>query len=164
MSMLPPEYKLLLKIWRPDMGIVVRLLRLETKVKPNTSINRQEQLARYKRWFVDGENWEGPQTEEEKVNWPDTSDISMSWGPVCHHRRGINDNQIERRLAPLELNDPLVLRWLFPLNGVPHSQVKLHGSRRMWMKHDALSKRLETLEARIKPIDPTADFLAQALR
>lgn len=32
------------------------------------------------------------------------------------------------------------------------------------MKHDALSKRLETLEARIKPIDPTADFLAQALR
>ncbi|MGD0953815.1 MAG: hypothetical protein ABR985_15740 [Methanotrichaceae archaeon] len=29
------------------------------------------------------------------------------------------------------------------------------------MKLDALSKRLEILEARIKPIDPTADFLAK---
>ena len=29
------------------------------------------------------------------------------------------------------------------------------------MKLDALGKRLESLEARIKPIDPTADFLAK---
>ena len=35
------------------------------------------------------------------------------------------------------------------------------GLRRTWMKLDALSKRLEILEARIKPIDPTADFLAK---
>lgn len=34
MSMLPPEYELLLKIWRPDMGTVERLMRLEAKVKP----------------------------------------------------------------------------------------------------------------------------------
>jgi hypothetical protein len=29
------------------------------------------------------------------------------------------------------------------------------------MKLDALSRRLASLEARIKPIDPTADFLAK---
>jgi hypothetical protein len=41
------------------------------------------------------------------------------------------------------------------------AKLGLHGSRRIWMKLDALSKRLEILEARIKPIDPTADFLAK---
>lgn len=50
------------------MGIAERLRRLEAKVKPNTSIDWRERLARYKRWFVDGEKWEGPQTDEEKAN------------------------------------------------------------------------------------------------
>jgi hypothetical protein len=39
---------------------------------------------------------------------------------------GLMTNQIKRRLASLERreDDPLVLRWLFPPNGVPRSQVK----------------------------------------
>jgi len=41
------------------------------------------------------------------------------------------------------------------------AKLSLHGSRRIWLKLDALSKRLESLEARIKPVDPTADFLAK---
>jgi hypothetical protein len=28
----------------------------------------RERLARYKRWCVDGEEWAGPQTDEEKAN------------------------------------------------------------------------------------------------
>ena len=50
------------------MGIAERLRRLEAQVKPNTSIDWQERLARYKRWFVDGENWDGPRTEDEIAN------------------------------------------------------------------------------------------------
>jgi len=49
------------------MGIAERLRRLEAGVKPNT-VDWQERLARYKRWFEDGEKWERQQTDEEKAN------------------------------------------------------------------------------------------------
>ena len=49
------------------MGIAERLRRLEAKVQPNNPVDWHERLARYKRWFVDGEE-EEPQTEEEKAN------------------------------------------------------------------------------------------------
>jgi hypothetical protein len=47
-------------------GLERRLAALESKIRPNTLVDWQERLARYKRWFVDGEKWEGPQTEKEK--------------------------------------------------------------------------------------------------
>lgn len=41
-------------------------------------------------------------------------------------------NRIERRLASVERrNDPRVLRWLFPPNGTPRSQVKF-----TWIRGD----------------------------
>ena len=45
-----------------------RMAALESKIRPNNPVDWQERLARYKRWLVDGEKWNGPQADEEKAN------------------------------------------------------------------------------------------------
>ena len=45
-----------------------RLVALESNTRPNNPVDWQERLARYKRWFVDGGKWDGPQTEKEKAD------------------------------------------------------------------------------------------------
>lgn len=74
-------------------GIERRSVALESKTRPYNPIDWQERLARYKRWFVDGEKWEGPQTEKEKANLARYKRYSMSWRPVCHHRGGRNESR-----------------------------------------------------------------------
>jgi len=74
-------------------GLERRLVALESKTRPYNLIDWQERLARYKRWFVDGEKWEGPRQKRRKPIWPGTNGISMSWRLMCHHRGG----RIERR-------------------------------------------------------------------
>ena len=49
------------------IDLVTRLRALEAR-KPATSDDWRERLARYKRWFEDGEEWVGPQTDEKKAN------------------------------------------------------------------------------------------------
>lgn len=49
-------------------GLERRLVALESKIRPNNPVDWQERLARYKRWFVDGEKGEGLRTDEEKAN------------------------------------------------------------------------------------------------
>jgi len=49
------------------MKLEQRLKALEAKAKAPD--DWQERLAKYRRCFEDGEEWEGPQTEEERANF-----------------------------------------------------------------------------------------------
>jgi len=51
------------------IDLITRLRALVVR-KPATKTpdDWRERLARYKRWFEDGEEWAGPQTDEEKAN------------------------------------------------------------------------------------------------
>lgn len=46
-----------------------RLEALESKASPKASVDWQARLERYRKWFEDGEKWQGPQTEEEKADF-----------------------------------------------------------------------------------------------
>lgn len=51
------------------MKLEQRLKVLESKARPKLPDDWQERLAKYRRWFENGEEWEGPQTEEERANF-----------------------------------------------------------------------------------------------
>lgn len=50
------------------IDLVTRLQALEARKPTKTYDDWLERLAQYRRWFEDGEEWEGPQTDEEKAN------------------------------------------------------------------------------------------------
>jgi hypothetical protein len=49
--------------------LVRRLGALESKAKLKAPDDWRERLARYKRWFEDNEEWQGPKTDEEKARF-----------------------------------------------------------------------------------------------
>ena len=51
------------------MKLEQRLKALEAKARHKAPDDWRERLAKYQRWFEDGEGWEGPETEEEKTRF-----------------------------------------------------------------------------------------------
>ena len=79
------------------IDLVTRLRALEAR-KPATSDDWRERLARYKRWFEDGEEWVGdPRPMRKRPILPGTSDISM-----IYRGQKMKNSQLERRLSVME--------------------------------------------------------------
>ena len=51
------------------MRLEHRIKALEAKARPKARDDWHERLAKYRRWFENGEEWEGPNTEEEKADF-----------------------------------------------------------------------------------------------
>ena len=110
------------------MGIAERLRRLEDRAKCHVpSYDLFADMKRYEAIFEAIEAGSSLDIEDPDVQ---TCLEYERYFAELEATRVKLDN-LDKRIQALESKDPLVLRWLFPPNGVPRSQVKF-----TWIKEN----------------------------